>query len=293
MQLNPQLTDRLVSFHASNLRIWKDGELRASWDLDQEIRRNQYSVTKSFTAVAVGLAIREGLLELDETVIDLFPDRIPEHPSENLKALKLRHLLSMQCGFSRPLLMAEERMGIADSDWVRYVFSQPFSERPGGHFLYTNAGPYLAGLAVQRRSGCRDLVDYLMPRLFQPLGFHRPSWECDPDGHSFGAGGIFLSVSEIGRFGLLLLNGGVLDGRELIPASWIGECRSKRTENGKDPYGYGYGFWLGPHGTYRADGKYGQFSIVAPHQNAVIALNAECRDQDALLAVLHDLIPSL
>ena len=170
----------------------------------------------------------------------------------------------------------------------------PFVYEPGTYFVYNNVGPYLAGILVQRRSGCRDLVDYLMPRLFRPLGIRRPTWECDPMGLSFGAGGLFLTLSELHKLGLLYLQKGCWNGRQLLPEEWIMESTKKQVENNLDSYGYGYLFWGGPEGTFRADGKYCQLSIICREKNAVISLVSECRDSDALTkAIFEEIYPQL
>ena len=116
-------------------------------------------------------------------------------------------------------------------------------------------------MLVQRRAGC-TLDKYLTPRLFEPLGITAPTWETDPLGYSFGAGGLFLCVSELLRFGELLLAGGKWNGRQLLPAEYVAEASAKQVENGAE--GYGYLFWRGAHNSFRADGKYGQFAIVLP-----------------------------
>ena len=135
--------------------------------------------------------------------------------SENLRRATVRDLLTMCLGQSRPMLMGSQRPLYAEDDWVRLALSAPFDYMPGTRFVYNNVGPYLAGILVQRRAGC-DLAAYLTPRLFKPLGIRRPTWESDPMGNTFGAGGLFLTLSEFHRFGLLYLNGGNWDGRQLV-----------------------------------------------------------------------------
>lgn len=266
-----------------NLRGWKDGREITGWDRDGEIRRNQYSASKSFTSAAVGIAMEEGLLSLDEPLTQAFSQDIPDNPGENLMKATVRDLLTMALGQEKGYLMGEQRPFLKERDWVRYSLSLPFTIDPGSKFVYNNVGPYLAGILVQRRAGC-NLVEYLTPRLFQPLGIVRPTWEEDPLGNTFGAGGLFLCVSELLLFGRLLLDKGMWNGKSLIPAAYLQQATGKQVENGQD--GYGYLFWRGRDNTYRADGKYGQFAIVFPEENAVIATNAQAFDQNQLLALL-------
>lgn len=282
--MNREEFDRAAQeYRVLNIIVRRDGETVFRADYDGEIRRNQYSVTKSFTSAAVGIAQKEGLLSLDERLTDAFRDDLPAHVSENLRQATVRDLLTMCLGQDRGFLMGEQRPFLPETDWVKYSLALPFVHAPGTVFQYNNVGPYLAGVLVQRRAGC-TLDRYLTPRLFAPLGIIAPTWETDPMGYSFGAGGLFLCVSELLRFGELLLAGGKWNSRQLIPADYIAEASSKQVENGGE--GYGYLFWRGAHNTYRADGKYGQYAIVLPDDNAVIAVNAECRPQHLLLDFL-------
>ncbi len=250
-------------------------------------RRNVYSASKSFTSCAVGIAQREGLLDLGERLTDCFPEELPEEVSENLAKATVRDLLTMSLGQPVPFLMGENRPYYEDRNWVRLSLRQPFTDAPGTRFVYNNVGPYLAGILVQRRSGT-DLVHYLMPRLFDPMGIQLPTWETDPYGFTFGAGGLFLTLDELHLFGQLLLNEGNWKGRQLVPSEWIRQASSPHADNGS--FGYGYLFWMGPHGSYRADGKYGQYTIVIPEKNAVISVVAECRRQDSLHQAIFDYI---
>lgn len=274
--------------------VTQDGEEKAKYLWDEECRHNVYSASKSFTSCAVGFAVQEGLISLDEKLVDAFADDLPEEVSENLVKATVKDLLTMCLGQENGNLMGAQRPQYEEEDWVKMSLAIPFVYEPGTHFVYNNVGPYLAGILVQRRSGCRDLVDYLMPRLFRPLGIRRPTWESDPMGLSFGAGGLFLTLSELHKLGLLYLQKGCWNGRQLLPEEWIMESTKKQVENNLDSYGYGYLFWGGPEGTFRADGKYCQLSIICREKNAVISLVSECRDSDALTkAIFEEIYPQL
>lgn len=241
--------------------------------------------------MAVGIAQKEGLLSIDEKLTDAFKDDLPEIVSDNLKAATVRDLLTMCLGQEKSFLMGGERPYYEDRNWVRLALRQPFVYAPGEKFVYNNVGPYLAGILVQRRAGC-DLVHYLMPRMFAPMGIQLPTWENDPNSQTFGAGGLFLTIDELHLFGQLLLQNGEWNGKQLIPAEWVKEATSKQVENGSE--GYGYLFWAGPEGSFRADGKYGQFVILMRDKNAVVTVTAESRDAGALLrAVFEEIYPQL
>lgn len=280
------------------LRVYRDGALIASYQPQPEERQNQYSCTKSFTSTACAFAIQEGLFTLDDYVLDHFRQDAPEAVSENLKQMRLRHLITMSMGFESPMLMGAQRPNMTEKDWVQYVLRAPVIHKPGTVFQYNNAGPYLLGILIQRKTGM-SLVDYLMPRLFEPMGIPRPQDEKDPLGNTFGAGGLQLNVSELAKLGLLYLQKGQWQGRQLIPASWVEEASHSFivSDQGDGEIGtdYGYLFWIMPDGMFRADGKYGQYCIVVPQKNAVIAINSmQIEDEKKVLrAAVKTLLPLL
>lgn len=266
------------------VKVTQNDTLLAEWHSEEEYRRNIYSAAKSFVSCAVGFAVQEGLLSLDEKLTDAFPKDLPAHIDDNLKKAAVKDLLTMCLGQDHPGLMGPQRPLYEEDDWVKMTLAIPFIYEPGTHFVYNNVGPYLAGILVQRRAGC-DLVSYLTPRLFSHLGIKRPTWEIDPLGNTFGGGGLFLTLSELHKFGLFYLNKGKWNGRQLLSPEWIEESTR---QHGDNPYGYL--FWRGKYNSYRADGKYSQLSIVFPDHNAVISVVAECRNGKELMNAIYDLI---
>jgi CubicO group peptidase (beta-lactamase class C family) len=282
---------RVEGLSLISVMVTQRGEVLTKHYWDEDCRRNVYSASKSFTSAAVGIAQREGLLSIDEKLTDAFCEDLPAKVSDHLAEATVRDLLTMQLGQEKPLLMGANRPFYEEDDWIKMSLAAPFSDKPGTKFLYNNVGPYLAGILVQRRAGC-DLVSYLMPRLFKPLGIKRPMWEQDPLGNTFGAGGLFLNLPELNKLGLLYLQKGEWNGKQLIPLEWVEESTRKQAEN--DAFGYGYLFWLGERGSFRADGKYCQWSVVIPDKEAVISIMAECRDSESLnRAVFDEIYPQL
>ena len=267
------------------LKVSQHGTVIAHKTWDEECRRNVYSASKSVTSCAVGFAVQEGLLSLEERLVDAFPQDLPEAISENLERATVRDLLTMCLGQEHGELMGAQRPLYKERDWVKLALSFPFTDAPNTKFVYNNVGPYLAGVLVQRRSGC-DLVSYLTPRLFEHLGIVRPTWEIDPLGRTFGAGGLFLTLSELHTFGQFYLQNGQWNGKQLLDSEWVKASTSKQVDNGA--YGYGYLFWGGEQGTFRADGKYGQLSILCRDKDAVITVVCECRDGAALNRAIFD-----
>ena len=278
--------------------VYQGGEIIGRYQPQPEQRQNQYSVTKSFTSTAAAFAVQEGMFSLDDYVLDHFAADAPDAPSENLEKMKLRHLITMSMGFESPMLMGAMRPKMAEKDWVRFVLHANVVHVPGTVFQYNNAGPYLLGMLVQRKSG-QSLRDYLTPRLFQPLGIEPPVFELDPLGNDFGAGGLQLSVSELLKLGILYLQKGAWEGCQLIPAEWVEQASSAQipANEGDSEIGrhYGYLFWTMPDGMFRADGKYGQYCVVVPRKNAVVAVNSmQIENEKAVLrAVVRTVLPQL
>ena len=175
------------------ISIGQDTVYEKYWD--EDCRRNIYSASKSFTSCAVGFAVQEGLIDLDERLVDAFKEDIPNNPDENLKKATVKDLLTMTLGQEKGFLMGKQRPRMEEQNWVKASLAIPFVYEPGTHFVYNNVGPYLAGILVQRRAGC-DLLSYLTPRLLKPLGIRKTIWEVDPEGNTFGAGGLFLTFTN-------------------------------------------------------------------------------------------------
>src|SRR5947208_682692 len=160
-----------------------------------------YSLSKSFTSTAVGLAIAEGKLSLDDPVLKFFSEDAPPQPSTNLKAMRVSDLLRMSTGHQ-----AEPRRG-ADQPWTRSFLAQPVPFKPGTHFLYNTSATYMLSAAVQKATG-QTVHDYLRPRLFEPLGIDRPTWEASPQGITTGGFGLSIRTEDIAKFGQLYLQKG-------------------------------------------------------------------------------------
>jgi len=251
-----------------------------------------WSLSKSFCSTAVGLAIADGKLSLDDPVLKFFPDDAPAEPSANLKKMRVRDLLSMTCGHGTEM----KRDG--DEPWVKKFLAQPVPFEPGTHFLYNSAGTYMCAAIVQKVTG-QTVLEYLKPRLFEPLGIKNPEWGTSPQGITLGGWGLSICTEDIAKFGQLYLQKGKWNGKQLIPESWVEQATKEQTSTGRDPkgdwgQGYGYQFWRCRHECYRGDGKDGQYCIVLPKQDAAIAITALTGDMQAEINVVWDkLLPAL
>jgi CubicO group peptidase (beta-lactamase class C family) len=251
-----------------------------------------YSLSKSFTSTAVGFAVAEGRLGLDDPVLKFFPNDAPRDPSPHLRALKVRHLLTMSVGHAlddRSDMLAEP-----SGNWPRAFLARPIRYAPGKRFLYSSSATYMLSAILHRLTGER-LVDYLRPRLFDPIGIERAEWVTDPKGIDVGGWGLSLTTEDIARFGQFYLE----KGRRLLPAKWVETATQKQIDtrinlNRDWKQGYGFQFWRCQHGAYRADGAFGQVCLVHPEQDLVVAITACVEDMQPMLDLLWThLLPSL
>lgn len=253
-----------------------------------------YSLSKSFTSTGIGLAIAEGKLTLDDPVLKFFPDEAPAEPSANLKAMRVRDLLTMSTGHHDEDV--KDFPFTSNDNVVKAFLARPVSHKPGTFFFYNTPASYVLSAIVQKVSG-QPLVDYLGPRLFDPLGIESPKWDASKQGVSLGGFGLNVRTEDIARFGQLYLQKGEWQGKQLIPASWVDVATARQMSNGSSPtsdweQGYGFQFWRSRHG-YRGDGAHGQFCLILPQYDAVIAITSGTRDMGSVMnLVWQRLVPA-
>ena len=253
-----------------------------------------WSLSKSFTSTAVGMAVAEGKFSIDDPVLKFFPEDAPEKPSDKLKAMRVRDLLTMSTGHQDEAKVRE----ITDSTWVKTFLNHPVPHKPGSHFQYNTPATFMLSAIVQKTTG-QTVVEYLKPRLFDPLGIENPQWDANPEGISLGGYGLHVRTEDIAKFGQLYLQQGQWNGKQLLSPEWITMATSKQVSNGSDPVrdwdqGYGFQFWRCRHNAFRGDGKDGQFCIVIPEKDAVIAITANTGDMQSQLNIVWDfLLPAL
>ena len=253
-----------------------------------------YSLSKSFTSTAIGIAQDEGLLSIDDPVISFFPYETPDNLSDNLKAMRIRDLLKMNSGHQ-----SGTSSGMREGKtWVEGFLALEVQHKPGTHFVYNSGATYMLSAIVQKVTGV-TLLDYLKPRLFEPLGIENPTWESDPDGINAGGWGLSVKTEGISKLGQLYLQKGNWKGKQLVSEDWVEEATSFQTSNGSNPesdweQGYGYQFWRCRHNFYRGDGAFGQFCIVMPDQDAVLAITSGSSDMQAILNIVWEhLLPAM
>ncbi len=253
-----------------------------------------YSLSKSFTSTAAGFAAAEGLLDLDDPLVSHFPEFDAEITDPGSRAIRLRHVAAMASGHRQEMI--EEARRVDPDEPVRGFLLSPPEAEPGTVFAYNQPCTYSLAAVVQRRTGMR-LTEYLRPRLFEPLGIGEVGWLRDDTGRELGFSGLHARTEDIAKLGQLYLQGGVWQGEQLLPAEWVREATRTQVANPDESnpdwsQGYGFQFWMSRHG-YRGDGAYGQFCLVLPEQEAVIAITAATVNMQGLLdAVWAHLLPA-
>ncbi len=273
--------------------IYKNGRLAAA-DIASPYRftdkRHVYSISKSYTSTAVGIAVDEGLLTVDDRVLDFFPE-YKGKTCENLEKMKVCHLLSMNTGHDVDTL---GRVATTETGWAERFLSLDVEHEPGTHFAYNSTATYMLSAIITRLTGMR-VVDYLKPRFFNPLGISGVWWEESPDRISDGGWGIHVSPEDMLKLGVLYLNRGMFNGRRILSENWVDDALAYHSDNSRngDPdwkVGYGYQFWLCRHNSFRGDGAFGQYIIMSPEKSAVTVIISECEPLQRVLDIYWETI---
>ncbi|HEY3862268.1 MAG TPA: serine hydrolase [Verrucomicrobiae bacterium] len=266
-------------------------------------RHMLYSLSKSFTSTAVGFAVAEGKLSVNDTVISFFPDDRPATISENLAALRVKHLLTMSAGHATDTTPTVTK----EQNWPRAFLALDIAHPPGTEFLYNSGATYMLSAIVQTVTG-RKVIDYLRPHLFEPLEMDDITWEICPRGINTGGWGLSVRTESLAKFGQFYLQKGAWNGRQILPAAWVEEATTFKIQqpavNGADlektklasdwHQGYCCQFWRCRHNAFRGDGAFGQFDIVMPDQKAVVAITSETGSmQGELDLVWKHLLPAM
>ena len=263
----------------------------------EDTAENTYSVSKTVTALAVGIAAEEGLLDPEDRLCDHLPAPAGGYGA-GIEQVRLRHLLTMTSGSPVLGFLDEQR---EHPDLTSLWLGTDLIAEPGQRWEYSNGSIFLLSRVIGERTG-QTMRDWLMPRLFEPLGILNPQWHTTRDGHSWGATGLHLKSGQLARIGRLLLQRGTHDGDQLVPAAWIDALHAETAwvatgDPEPESTRYGYGVWgCTPGGAWRADGAYGQFLLVLPEQRAVVTITSHLEGRggaEILRAVWEELLPLL
>lgn len=229
-----------------------------------------YSMSKSFTATALGFAIDDGKVALSDSVSKFFPEYDKKGKNKNIT---VRHLVTMTAGKMIP--MAKGRQ---DKDWISIFFDAPAIAKPGKLFMYVNDNFYLLSAIITKATGM-NITDYLYEKLFVKLGIEKPMWEKDKFGYAAGGWGLYMKLEDQAKVIQCYANGGLWNGEQVIPAEWVKEATKFQVptlSKGQIDVtkGYGYGFWrTSLPNTYRAYGLHGQNGYVFEDKDTVLVVN--------------------
>lgn len=257
-----------------------------------------FSLTKSFTSLAIGFAEAEGLLSLDDPAVDHFPEMTFKQDRTILKKITIRHLLTMSGGHQVcPLLSLPPEELAKVQNYIQAFFDAPFVYAPGEKFIYNSAGTNVLAAIIKQVSG-QNISEYLKPRLLDPLQIRTFSVMQDPSGVEIGGWGGMARTRDLAKLGECIRMNGVWQDRQIIPPEYLKEATSFQMDNSANEHpdwkmGYGYQFWQSRHG-FRGDGACGQYLLVVPEADLVVAITSGMAEMGRILDDLWAiLIPSL
>lgn len=300
---NELLNDLIVSvknqnLHVKNVVVRQEGNIIAKHDFEDEKPSLLWSVSKTFTSMAIGIAISEGFLKLNNHVIDFFTDIPNNRVNDYHRKMTIHDLLCMGTGHAEcPVIKADWSKG-QTWDICKLFFDEPIIFEPGTHFTYNNSATYMLSKIISIATGT-NLDEYLYEKIFQYLDIPKPKWDTCPKGIPQGFSGLYLTAEQLSRFGQLILNKGVWNNKQLIPSSYIEQAISVQIETSDfNPYfatadhhqGYGYQLWMNSYpNSYRMDGLYGQYVVMLPDKKAVITyISNEFENMTGILELTWD-----
>ena len=252
-----------------------------------EYRHTMYSCSKTFVSTAIGIAVDENRLRVTDRVATFFPELLPEEISPELAAMTIHDLLTMSSGIEPDGTIRAE-----NDDWIRVYLSKPVST-PGKKFKYDSLCTYLLSAIVQRVTGMKTL-DYLKEKLFNDMHITEVSWEESPEGYNVGGWGLHIQCESLAKMGQLFLQKGKWNGKQLVSEEWVKTMMSNHIAiNDQATAFYGYQMWgCPPNGSFRADGRLGQFILVVPESDMVIAIT-QCTWSPQLRFAWEILLPKV
>lgn len=224
-----------------------------------------YSASKTFVGVAIGLAVADNRLRLDDRVAAFFPELLPDSVSKDLSDMTVRHLLTMTSG-----VKPDWNLRVRHTDWVRGFLAKPVVA-PGTTYAYDSMVSYMLCAILQRVTG-KKVTEYLQERVFDAMNIKEWAWEESPEGINTGGWGVHIQPESLAKFGQLILDEGRWKGKQLVPAEWIREMCKKQMETGREVYGYHIWHCGGHEGAVRADGALGQYVFSVLDKDMVIVM---------------------
>lgn len=279
--------------HVLNVIVRQNGKIIARHDFEEEKPQLLWSVSKTFTSMAVGIAVSEGHFKLDDHIIDFFPNfKITENDYRN--DVTVHDLLCMGSGHAECPVSKADWEKNPNLDIAELFFNEPFMYKPGTHFTYDNSATYMLSRLITLTTGLK-LDDYLNEKIFKPLDIPKPTWHTCPLGYPMGFSGLYLCAEHLSRFGQLILDKGVWKSAQLIPSGFIERASSVQIKTddfitdwttADHNQGYGYQMWMNSYpGSFRMDGLNGQYVVILPDRQAVITYVSD--EPDKMIEILE------
>lgn len=250
-----------------------------SWDPYELDRKHfMFSLTKSITATAIGFALDEKLLSLEDKVISFFPEYSDLDIDIKMNDMTVEHLLTMTSGYIENI-SGSTVWGQKKESWVKEFLELPLTYEPGTQFVYNSGSSHMLSAIISKVTN-ESMLNYLQAKLFEPLGIKDIIWDVDPEGNNTGGWGVQLKTEDVAKFGQFYLQKGQWNKKQLLSKEWFENATSFKVSNSglyddiDKQQGYGYQFWIIRNGGYRAAGKFGQLCFVFPQHNVVAVFTA-------------------
>lgn len=281
-------------YNFKNIIIGRNGKIGVKCSkkpYDSSFKYSSFSSSKPLVAIAIGFAINEGLLRLDTTIEEIFPDRFSPKEIEKIKGITVEHLLTMTAGKVINVLSNKEKR-----DWLDIFVSGRVISAPGEEFHYISENTYVLGRMLTEVTGL-TISDYLNPRLFEPLGIEKPFWETDKEGYEAAAWGLYWTADDMAKIAQLFLNRGMWGSVQVVDRDWIDTMVSPLVGNLKGAYseglGFGYQIWANYEGTYyRFEGFFGQYIFIYPKHNAFVVMQSGDSKQFDIFPLVDKYFPA-
>lgn len=258
----------------------------------KEYKHELFSCSKSFVSIAFGIAQGEKLVSLDDRLVTFFPEKMSEKVSGRMKKVTMRNLLTMASGH-RICPMAG-LLTAGKKDIVKAFLETELDYEPGSTFVYNSAATYMVSAVLRKATGM-NVREYLDEKLFRHIGIKPAQWDCCPMGTNLGGWGFWAKSEDLLRFGRLLLNKGNWNGKQLVPADYMAEATSFQIDNSSNDspdwkLGYGYQIWQTSYNSFRCDGACGQYILVMPQQDLVMAVTAGVANMQQVLTAFWETV---
>jgi len=272
---------RKLKLNVHSLMVLRNGQVIAEgwWDpYKPEYPHEMASLSKSFTSTAIGIAVDRKLLTVEDNVAAFFSEYAELTTGADWQALKVKHLLTMSNGHNA----AADARHTGGDDWAKNFFEQVFVHRPGDVFCYDSIASYMLSRIVAKATGM-DMLEWLEINFFKPLGIKNITSARCPQGYSIGGWGMNIKTVDIAKLGLLYLQQGMWRGQQVLSKDWVAQATAAQIDT-PDGLGYGYQFWRSPHDAFNGNGMYGQFCLVVPDKQLIVAITAGSDDMHEIVS---------